>query len=110
MIQAYLLEDDLFNALEYIEIFLDDKKDMSVYKYNKLELIITREELENSLERFYENTNLTFEKIRRKKTTSYIFNINNEKIKLTIRYNEFGNYRSHKYLNLTFKRDLEFYL
>lgn len=110
MINAYNLDDNLFNIMEYIEIYIDDLKEMPIYTSNKNQLLISKDKLENNLDNFYKENGINFKKIKRKKTTSYVFNIEEEEVKITIRYTEDGNYRNHKFVNFTFNRDFEFYV
>lgn len=113
MLRAYKYSDEVQDALESVQLYVGKKEDES--EDLGVPLLIEREGLEEYVRAKFMVADLEYRVIRRKKTTSFVTKLANgagelEDVKVTIRYDDEGKYVDFKLVNVTFDRDLDFYV
>lgn len=114
MINYNYLSENIQDALDYI---IEDLPDL--LENNKNSEILLRENLEPRVIELLSDNCLIEKILKRKKTTSIYLLLSEEygeregelkEVKITLRFDEEGNYVSHKSYGVVFERDFEFYV
>lgn len=113
MLYAYRYSESIQDAFDSVFLFVGKKEDES--ELGGTDLVIDRAELEEYVNDMFNRTGEEYRVIRRKKTTSFSMKLLNpndelEEVKLTIRYDDDDAYTGYRLVNLTFDRDLNFYI